>query len=234
MLCDDLLEYYARQVIIKNIGEGGQARLMKTKIAMVGLGGIANHLLPLLVGAGIKKIIFIDDDIVEKTNLHRQLMFRQHDIGVKKTIAATSYLEKMNEAMAITIYHQKITSIDDKKIFQDVDIICEGSDDFQTKLLCDKISQTINKPIIIGAAAGYDGQVGIFHHSALRYGDIFKHSNAVEVASCASVGIMNSTLAQVSGLMAQLFFDYIFDKKPKTRFFMIDRCQTIELTPNHK
>ena len=228
-IADDDIERYARQVIIKNIGEAGQARLMRTTIAMVGVGGIANHLLPLLVGAGVKKIILIDDDVVEKTNLARQLMFRETDIGVKKIIAAKKYLTELNPKAEITIHDKKITKLDDSQWIASNDLLLEGSDNLETKLLCDKIASSIGRPIIIGSATAYDGQVGFFHGAQNRYGNIFQSGHLTDIGNCQTAGILNSTLAQVAGLMAQLFFDYVFDAMTDNRFYLLDRGQVLAL-----
>ena len=233
MIADDDLERYARQVVIKNIGEAGQMWLMQTTIAMVGVGGIANHLLPLLVAAGLKKIILIDDDVVEKTNLARQLMFRDKDIGVKKILAAKNYLTALNPSINpttdIITHDKKITKLDDQQLLAMADVVMEGSDSLDSKLLCDNISSNIKRPIIIGAATAYDGQVGFFHGAQQRYRDIFQTGEVTDLANCQTAGILNSTLAQVAGLMAQLFFDYIFDGMAQQRFFLIDRGHVLPL-----
>ncbi|MDI9313480.1 MAG: HesA/MoeB/ThiF family protein [Hydrotalea sp.] len=229
MLTDDDTERYARQVVIKNIGEAGQARLMQTTIAMVGVGGIANHLLPLLVGAGLKKIILVDDDVVEKTNLARQLMFRESDIGVKKIIAAKNYLLGINPKAEIITHDKKIMAMADSGLLATADVLLEGSDNLETKLLGDKIATSLARPIIIGAATAYDGQVGFFHGDAYRYSDIFEVGHFNDIGNCQTAGILNSTLAQVAGLMAQLFFDYVFDGMADHRFFLLDRGHTIAL-----
>ncbi len=229
MLSDDALEFYARQVVIKNIGEGGQARLMQTSVAMIGVGGIAGHLLPLLVGSGIKKITLCDDDVVEKSNLHRQLMFRKPDIGQPKVLAAQSFLQAMADDVAITCHEKKILTMGDAAMLADHDILLEGSDNGECKLLADNIARAIKKPIIIGGATGYDGQVGFFYGDKNRYGDIFQAGAPADIAHCATAGILNSTLAQVAGLMAQLLFDFIFDKRTTQRFFMVDRGAVLEI-----
>ena len=228
MLSDDALQLYARQVVIKNIGEGGQARLMQTRVAMIGVGGIAGHLLPLLVGSGIKKITLCDDDVVEKSNLHRQLMFRKPDIGKPKVLAAQSFLQAMADDVAITCHEKKILTMGDAAMLADHDILLEGSDNVECKLLADNIARAIKKPIIIGGATGYDGQVGFFYGDKKRYGDIFQAGAPADVAHCATAGILNSTLAQVAGLMAQLLFDYIFNQSEDAKFFLLNNGKELQ------
>lgn len=237
MLSDEDLDRYSRQIIIKGVGEQGQEKLMASTIAMVGVGGIAAHLLPALVAAGVQKIILIDDDMVANSNLSRQIMFRQEDIGQKKIIAAARTLQSIAPTAHIITHDKKITSSSDQSLLSTADIILEGSDNLSTKLLVDQLACLLQKPIIIGGATGQSGQVAFFHYQPInhhsnspRYKDIVGEQEVTDAGHCATVGVLNSTLMQVAGLMAQLLFDYIFYNQGRNQFMIIEQGRTIVMT----
>ena len=129
------LKFFSKQILLKDIGISGQKKILKSKVLIVGLGGLGCPLLIYLVSSGVGKIGIIDDDKIEVGNLSRQILYNFDDVGKYKVETAKKKVIKINPKVKIVSYKKKITKINISKIASKFDIICDGTDNFSTRFL---------------------------------------------------------------------------------------------------
>jgi len=142
---------YSKQIILKNIGIAGQKKISSTKVLVVGVGGLGCPLVLYLASTGIGNIGLVDDDRIDVSNLNRQVMFNNGDVGKFKVIQAKKFLNKINKKIKVEIYKTRLNEENIKKILNNYDIICDCSDNFTTRYLLNDYSLK-NKKILISAA----------------------------------------------------------------------------------
>ncbi|WP_353956819.1 HesA/MoeB/ThiF family protein [uncultured Salegentibacter sp.] len=155
---------YNRHTLLAEIGEGGQSRLKDAKVLVIGAGGLGCPVLQYLAAAGVGKIGIIDDDVVDISNLQRQILYVEKNVGEPKVIAAKNRLQKMNSAIDIVVYNERLTANNAQELFLMYDIIVEGSDNFTTKYLANDAAVLTNKPLVFGSIYKFDGQVSVFNY----------------------------------------------------------------------
>lgn len=194
-------ERFARQILLPEIGEEGQARLHSKKVLVVGAGGLGSALLYYLVAAGIGEIGIIDFDKVSLSNLQRQILYTEEDLGLSKVLAAQKRLKSLNSDCLIHAYNERFTDQNAKRIAQNYDLIIDGCDNLTTRYLMDKTAEELAIPYLYGAVDSWGGQVSLFHYKgAGSYRVLFpqKDLNAekreVPVLG-AAVGIISSIMA---------------------------------------
>lgn len=152
-------ERYLRQIIIPGFGEAGQRKLRSAEVVLAGLGGLGSAVAPYLVAAGIGRLTIIDDQQVELSNLNRQLLHWERDIGRLKAESAYEKLQALNpqveiQAIAITITHHNA-----RCLVQDADVVVDGMDNFPTRFVLNKACVQTGKPFVHGAVQGLAGQI---------------------------------------------------------------------------
>ena len=175
------LERYSRQILL--FGAEAQKRLKQSRALVVGAGGIGSTLLPLLAASGVGTIEIFDADAVETTNLGRQVIFRERQVGENKANVAAATLRDLNPHIEV-IAHSRHLSHDDGERFQSADIICEGSDSVETKLLVNRLALEAKKPAVIAALGNAQGHVMLVAgHTAACYACIFGNVDENELPS---------------------------------------------------
>ena len=142
---------YSKQIILKQVGISGQKKISLSKVLIVGMGGLGCPVTMYLSSLGIKNIGIVDHDKVDFSNLNRQILFNKKDIGKFKVTQAKKFLQKVNEEIKINIYKEKIIKKNIQNILNNYDIICDCSDNFNTRYLLNDYC-LINKKILISAA----------------------------------------------------------------------------------
>lgn len=150
---------YSRQVILPNIGEGGQKTLLKSKIAIIGCGALGTIVANNLVRAGVGKISIIDRDFVELNNLQRQILFDEDDIGIPKAVAAAENLKRVNSDVEIEAMVKDLNHMNAEKIMSGVDLVLDGTDNMQTRFLINDVCVKSKIPWIYTAAVGTCGMM---------------------------------------------------------------------------
>lgn len=175
------MERYTRQIALQEIGAAGQQRIAQARVLVVGVGGLGTLVAQYLVAAGVAKIGVVDGDRVSMTNLQRQIIYTEQDLGVQKTLAAGSRLRAMNSSVEVVEHPQFLTAENGAEIISDYDIVIDGCDNYQTRVVVDAICAEQSKPFIHGAVEGFVGQVSLFNsESRYRYADIFEPTERVE------------------------------------------------------
>ena len=164
MLTSEEKKQYNRHLILDKIGEKGQLKLKKAKVLVIGAGGLGCPVLQYLTAAGVGTIGIIDDDVVDQSNLQRQILYTIDDIGISKAITASKKLSKLNPFIKFDVYQEKLTRENAISLFEKYDIIVDGSDNFSTRYLTNDASAITRKPLVYGAIFKFEGQVSVFNY----------------------------------------------------------------------
>ncbi|MDA1197487.1 MAG: HesA/MoeB/ThiF family protein [Proteobacteria bacterium] len=154
---------YSKQIILKKIGIAGQKKISSARVLVVGLGGLGCPLVLYLANTGLGNIGLVDNDKVELSNLNRQIIFNNSDIGKFKVIQAKKYIKKINKKIKISIYKNRLIEKNIKNIINNYDIICDCSDNFITRYLLNDYSLKNKKILISAAISKFDAQIFNFN-----------------------------------------------------------------------
>ncbi|WP_285162694.1 HesA/MoeB/ThiF family protein [Shewanella goraebulensis] len=228
---------YSSHVLLPDMGEDGQLKLMNSTVVIIGIGGLGHAVAHQLAAAGVGKIILMDDDIVELSNLPRQLLFQNEDIGFKKVDVAAHKLSLAYADCVITPLCQRFMAQDDA-ILNDADIVFDCTDNFTSRLLINRIAVRAKKALISGAVSGANGQLFCLDFTqAVSYGDLVathdKNSSGSDILpsnntehkagcyqclypedsavnqSCAQAGVLTSALLSVASMQALLGLNWL-------------------------
>jgi len=190
---------YSRQIILPEIGSSGQKKLSQASILCIGAGGLGCPVLLYLTAAGVGKIGIIDFDTVEETNLQRQVLFTNRQIGQNKAEAAAEYLQAINPGPTIQVYADELTDQNAVSLFKNYDIIIDGTDTFAAKFLISDAAVIAGKPLVYGSVLGFDGQVSVLNHkNGPCYRCLFPAPPESYVPNCAEAGIIGA-VAGITG-----------------------------------
>ena len=153
---------YSRHLIMPEVGMDGQLKLKSAKVLLIGTGGLGAPLGLYLTAAGVGHIGLVDFDVVDFTNLQRQVTFGTSDVGKPKTAAAQARLTNLNPDVKITTYETRLTSENALELFKDYDIIVDGTDNFPTRYLVNDACVLLGKPNVYGSIFRFEGQVTVF------------------------------------------------------------------------
>ena len=196
------LQRYHRQLILPGIGEEGQRRLKAARVMLIGVGGLGSPIALYLAAAGVGHIGIIDDDVVDTSNLQRQVLFGTRDVGKPKVGAAQARLRDLNPHVDVATFHARLTSTNALDIVRGYDIVVDGSDNFQTRYLVNDACVILGKPNVHGSVIRFDGQVAVFSASGGPcYRCIFPEPPAPGlIPNCAEGGVFG-VLPGMIGMM---------------------------------
>ena len=168
------MERYNRQIMLPEIGENGQKKLKNAKVLIVGIGGLGSSITLYLTGAGVGNIGLIDDDVVSESNLQRQILYSETEIGMPKAIQAQKRLNALNSQIIIEAYNTRLTKDNAEKIIGKYDIVVDGCDNFNTRYIINDTCVKLGKTYVYGAIRAFYGQVSTFnYHGGKTYRDLF-------------------------------------------------------------
>ena len=156
------LDRYSRNMLLSEVGEEGQSKLMNAKVLMVGAGGLASSAGLYLAACGVGTIGIADFDRVELSNLNRQVIHGTADIGSLKVDSAKSAIERINPNVEVIPFNLRLTSDNAVNIISDFDVVMDASDNVDTKFMLNDACFFAGKPYVFGGAVGFDGQAGVF------------------------------------------------------------------------
>jgi molybdopterin/thiamine biosynthesis adenylyltransferase len=159
---DAELSRYARHVALREVGGTGQRRLKEARVLVVGAGGLGAPALLYLGAAGVGTLGVIDDDVVESSNLARQVIFRDADLGRPKTEAAADALRAQNPFGTVRTYNRRLTPDIAEPLLADYDLVLDGSDDWDTRALVNRAAVATATPLLAGAVAQWEGSVALW------------------------------------------------------------------------
>ena len=200
------LQRFARHIVIPEIGGAGQAALAERHVVLVGLGGIGSPALQYLAGAGVGRLTLIDDGAVEFSNLQRQTIYTERDIGHGKAVAARRWLANFDDALEVAISDARMTRSNAPELLSGADLVLDGTDTFATRLAVSDACVALGVPLLSAAVGRFQGQVGAFRgHSASEpcyrcfVGDAF---DAEDCDSCAEDGMLGAMAGWVGSFAA--------------------------------
>ena len=158
------MERYNRQIILPELGEKGQQRLKQAKVLIVGVGGLGSPAALYLAGAGIGTIGLIDDDVVSISNLQRQVLYSEAEVGMPKANQAQKRLEALHRDEQIKAYPTRLVKENADEIIRAYDIVIDGCDNFATRYLINDTCVKWGKVYVYGAIRAFDGQVSVFNY----------------------------------------------------------------------
>lgn len=202
---------YHRQIILPEIGVSGQEKLEASKVLVIGAGGLGCPVLQYLTAAGIGKIGIVDFDVVDISNLHRQILYGTNAVGVNKAIAAKQRLTDLNPAITIHAYPEKLSTKNAVSLFSEYDIIVDGTDNFSTRYMINDACVITNKPLVYGAIFKFEGQVSVFNYqNGPTYRCLFPEPpKAGSVPSCAEIGVLGVLPGIIGSMQANEVFKII-------------------------
>lgn len=154
---------YTRQTGLPEIGEAGQEKLRRARVLLVGVGGLGAPISLYLTGAGIGHLGIIDDDVVSVSNLHRQVLYTEEEVGQPKAECAARRLRALNSDVEVTPYACRLTEANAEEIIRQYDLVVDGCDNYATRYLIDDVTARLGIPYIYGAVRGYEGQASVFN-----------------------------------------------------------------------
>jgi len=199
------LNRYARHIILREVGGSGQKALKEAKVLVIGAGGLGAPALQYLAAAGVGTIGVIDDDTVENTNLHRQVIHKDASIGMPKVFSAQAEMLAQNPFIQVRPYHRKLDAEIAAELIADYDLVLDGTDNFATRYLVNASCVAAGVPLISGALSQWEGQLSVFDPAkgAPCYQCIFPSAPAPHLApSCAEAGVIGPLPGVVGAMMA--------------------------------
>ena len=212
----DLKDYerFKKQIILKKIGVVGQKKIKNAKVLIIGMGGLGCPLLTYLASSGVCNIGIVDYDKVELSNLNRQILFNTSDIGKYKVNQAKSKIKKIYKNITIKVFKIKISKNNIKSIIKNFDIICDGTDNFNTRYLINDYCKKNKKILISAAISKFDGHV--FKYNFKKKGPClrcFMPEKPLEENNCESEGIFAPVAGIIGALQANEVLKTVLDLK---------------------
>lgn len=204
---------YNRQIILSEVGLDGQLKLKNARVLMIGAGGLGCPVLQYLGAAGVGTIGIVDDDLVDESNLQRQILYNTTDIGLKKAETAAKKLSYLNPNIQIHALNVRINEENCRDIIKSYDLIIDGTDNFTTRYLVNDCCLQLNKTLVFGSIFKFEGQVSVFNYQGgptLRciYPD---KPSAEEAPNCSEIGVLGVLPGIIGLYMANEALKIILD-----------------------
>lgn len=203
-LSTEEIERYSRHIIIPDVGMQGQRRLKSARVLVVGAGGLGSPALLYLAAAGVGTIGLVEFDTVDESNLQRQIIHGQSDVGRSKAESARDAIAETNPHVRMILHETRLDSDNALEIFADYDLIVDGTDNFATRYLVNDAAVLLGKPYVWGSIFRFDGQASVFWDThGPNYRDLYPEPPPPGmVPSCAEGGVLGVLCAAIGSIMA--------------------------------
>lgn len=211
----DFDQRYARQMILPNVGREGQLKLANSRVLIVGAGGLGSPCAFYLAAAGIGHLTLIDDDIVALSNLQRQILHKNSNIGELKVNSAKSTLNALNPSICVEIHNDKISDKNIINYLSNIDLVIDGTDNFKSRYAISDACSDLGVPWIFGAVYRFEGQVSVFDASkpdqrGLCYRCLFPESEEISGApNCTEAGVLGVAPGLIGVMQATEALKYL-------------------------
>ena len=202
---DEQIMRYARHIVLSEIGAKGQEKLLNSKVLIIGAGGLGSALIYYLAAAGVGKIGIVENDVVDISNLQRQIIHDTNHLGVHKGESAKEKVNSLNPDVEVVLYKTFIDNKNALDIIKEYDVIADGSDNFQTRFLINDACYLLNKPLVHGAVLRFEGQLSVFVPSENNpcYRCIYEEAPPPGFApTCKEAGVLGSVVGTIGTLQA--------------------------------
>ncbi|MDQ4119431.1 MAG: adenylyltransferase/sulfurtransferase MoeZ [Actinomycetota bacterium] len=206
-LTKDEVERYSRHLIIPDVGMDGQKRLKNAKVLVVGAGGLGSPALLYLAAAGVGTLGIVEFDVVDSSNLQRQVIHGVSDVDRPKGESARDSIHEVNPLVEVRLHHERLTSDNVLDVFRDYDLVLDGTDNFATRYLVNDAAVLLGKPYVWGSIFRFEGQASVFWEDApdghgLNYRDLYPEPPPPGmVPSCAEGGVLGVLCASIGSIM---------------------------------
>ncbi|MGB0696258.1 MAG: HesA/MoeB/ThiF family protein [Rhodospirillaceae bacterium] len=197
---EDQIQRYARHILLPEVGGTGQARLLNSKVLVIGAGGLGSPLVTYLAAAGVGTIGVVDDDRVEASNLQRQILHGTADLGRPKVDSAADRVAALNKDVTLIRHPLRLSADTAEALIAPYDVIADGSDNFATRFLVNDACHFLGKTLVSAAVLRFDGQISTFktHSGGPCYRCLYREPPPPgTTASCAEAGVLGA----VTGLL---------------------------------
>lgn len=204
---------YARQAVLPEVGDNGQARLAAASVLVVGAGGLGCPVMQYLAGAGVGRLVIVDHDVVEETNLHRQPLYAMADIGKAKVEVARTALRGFNPGLQIDAHAERLTPQNGARLVASADVVVDAADSFAVTYILSDACHAAAKALVSASVVGMTGYVGAFCGGGPSYRAVFPDVS-MDGGTCASVGVLGTAVAVLGGLQAHLALHLLLGLEP--------------------
>ncbi len=214
---------YSRQILLPEMGADGQGRLARSKAVVIGCGALGTHSLSYLVRAGVGSVSVVDRDVVDITNLQRQTMFEEGDVGRSKAQVAVEHLKKVNSTIEITGMHAEVNPNNAEEIILGASVVVDATDNMETRFLVNDVCVKNGVPWIYGGAVGVSGMVLVVKGDGPCLRCAFSKLPAPgELPTCDTVGIANTLPGVVAAMQVTEAFKIMMDKEHTEELMILD------------
>ncbi len=202
---DRQLIRYSRHIMLPQIDLDGQERLLAGHVLLIGAGGLGSPASLYLASAGVGRLTICDGDVVDLTNLQRQIVHREATVGVNKAESARRALAEINPDCQVMTIEQRVTEAELLTLVGSADVVVDASDNFATRYAVNRVCVQLRKPLVSGAAIRFSGQLAVFdlrQETAPCYHCLFPDTDAVETERCATMGVFAPLTGMIGSLQA--------------------------------
>lgn len=230
MLTNEEKRKYIKQIMLREIGIGGQEKIRQAKVAVVGCGGLGCPVLLYLAAAGVGTIGMIDFDTVSITNLHRQVLYGNQDVGKKKVLVVGEKIRVMHPEVNLIEHDEMISEKNAETILEKYDLVIDGSDNFETRYIVNDTCVRIGKPLVYGSILGFQGQLALFNYQGSKnLRDLFPEPPLAEdVPDCSENGVLATVPGILGTMMAGECLKVILELSDLKNQFILMDCLTLK------
>ncbi|AVM51848.1 adenylyltransferase/sulfurtransferase [Bacteroides zoogleoformans] len=195
---------YDRQISLPELGESGQQKLSNAKVLIVGVGGLGSPIALYLAGAGVGVLGLVDDDVVSISNLQRQVLYSESEVGQPKVVCAARRLQALNSSVEVRPFSFRLDKENAAALIDDYDLVVDGCDNFATRYLLNDTCIALGKPYVYGAIQGFEGQVSVFGcgECCKTYRDLYPDEEEALLMSTFDKSVVGVTPAIVGSVEA--------------------------------
>lgn len=201
---DEQLLRYSRQILLPQIDIKGQQKLLDSHVLIIGLGGLGSPVALYLAAAGVGHLTLVDDDEVELSNLQRQIVHGEQNIGEKKVESASQRLRSLNSECQIDIKAERLVGDELSQAVEAADVVVDCSDNFATRFLLNEVTQQCKTPLVSGAAIRMEGQITVYdsrQEDSACYRCVYQDSGELQ-ETCSETGVLSPLLGIIGSMQA--------------------------------
>jgi molybdopterin-synthase adenylyltransferase len=223
---------YAKQTILDEVGLIGQVKLKNARVVVIGAGGLGCPIIQYLAACGVGMIGIVDFDVIEHSNLHRQVLYTPQDVGKKKADVAKERALAQNPDTVIEIFDCALNEDNAEFILSQFDLVIDGCDNFLTRYIVNDMCVELGKPLVYGSILGFQGQLAVFNHNGSKnLRDLFPEPpNAEDVPNCSDNGVLGVVPGVIGTLMANEALKCILELEINLNTFHVFDLLSLEMT----
>ncbi len=218
------MERYQRQIMLPEIGTEGQQKLRNARVLIVGVGGLGSPIALYLTGAGVGTIGLIDADTVSISNLQRQVLYTETEVGESKVVCPERRLKALNSEVNFETYQCMLTKENAEEIIGKYDIVADGTDNFATRFIISDVCERMNKPYVYGAIRALEGQLSVLCKGKATYRTLMSEDEMADMPN-PDKSVVGTTPAVIGSMEANQIVQLICGYGTP----LIDRLYTIDL-----